>query len=538
MKHMKTVLWFLSIALCAFLVLSIFTPKTVFAAEGDTISDLALAYGTEGVQMLEESGYTVMGRPLTGDYWLGYKKGGSAVTGLVVSPGESGTVNVDGITYQRVGGLGTAGSLYITRDAAAGDAVLSLSLQSDEGFVDQPLYALKNDGTSPLRRNDGTPCNLSEGQTTYLYLLRENVFHPYISSVTVVSGTDLRAAVLAAAAAGCDYYYDPDLKTTDGRIVVIGYTRTAKETDAITCIAAGTEAPELEGVAFDAAGDVLVAGDPDYRLYETRDPSVGNPIVRLTGSAVPVRASDVMNKWAEKTFVKFNTSAASVNLVKNEALYQEYLKDSSQLTNVPVLIPSEGENIVTPLAYTCKAEGMPAEIFPETEETEESESESEDESEDESDDESGSESEEESDTEADIESSTASEAESATETDTESSDTETETETDTESSTETDIESTTESDTGSGTEIDIDSDTERITESAEELDTLDYLEEKAEKIADDSAPDAITASVFGAGTLTGVICVLIFIALDIAGGFLVVAIRNRKQRGKEEHDEN
>ena len=91
---------------------------------------------------------------------------------------------------------------------------------------------------------------------------------------------------------------------------------------------------------------------------------MGNPIIGLTGSAVPVRSSDVMNKWAEKIFVRFNTSAASVNQVKSESLYQRFLKNSSALTNVPVLIPSAEESSVTPLAYVCAAEGQPEDLFP------------------------------------------------------------------------------------------------------------------------------------------------------------------------------
>ena len=170
MKSVKTAVRLLSLALCAILAASVFSAAAVFAADGEAFSDIALAYGADGVQTLEGDGYTVMGRPLTGDVWLGYKKGGDAVTGLLVSSAGTETVTAEGIVFQRVGNIGGAGSLYMTRDAAAGDAVISLSLQSDEGLVDQPLYALKNDGTSPLRRDDGSPCDLGDGQTAYLFI--------------------------------------------------------------------------------------------------------------------------------------------------------------------------------------------------------------------------------------------------------------------------------------------------------------------------------------------------------------------------------
>lgn len=360
---MNRILRLFSAVLCAAIVLCVLAPVTVFAG-GGAISEIALAYGDEGLKTLEENGYTVMGRPLTGDVWLGYKRGGAPVTGLVVSNDSGDVVTVNGISYQRAGSLGGAGSLYLTRDEGAGTAVLSLSLQSKTEYVDQPFLALKNDGTVPMLRAGGGPCDLGTGQTAYLFLLRENVFRPYIKSVTAVSGDDLRAAVNAAAAAGCDRYYDPGLKSDDGKTVVIGYVRTANESEAITCLAAGAESPDVRGLTFDPAGDTLIAGDVPYRLFQTHDPSAGNPIIDLTGSAVPVRSSDVMNKWAEKVFVRFNTSASSVEQVKSEELYRRFLSDGGALTNIPVLIPSLSENNATPLAYVCRAEGQPETAFP------------------------------------------------------------------------------------------------------------------------------------------------------------------------------
>lgn len=364
MKRKNKLLRIFSLVLCVMMLICIIAPAEVSAADGDSVSDLALAQGEEGVKTLEDNGYTVMGRPLTGDYRLGYKKGGSAVTGLVVSYDNSDTVNVNGIVYQRVGSLGETGNLYLTRDASAGAAVLSFGLQSSEEYADKPFYALRNDGTVPMLRDSGEPCNLGSDGTAYLFLLKDNVFRPYIKSVTAVAGDGLRSAIGAAAAAGCERYYDPGLRTEDGKTVVIGYTRTTEESEAITCIAAGAEAPALDTVAFEPAGEVLIAGETPYRLFQTRDRTAGNPVLDLTGSAVPVRSSDRVNKWAEKVFVKFNTSASSVNQVKSDNTYKSFLKDGDALTNVPVLIPSAEDNIVTPLAYVCSAEGQPENIFP------------------------------------------------------------------------------------------------------------------------------------------------------------------------------
>ena len=497
---MKTAFRLLSLALIAVIAVSSFAWAGVFAAQSEAISDLALAYGAQGVQTLEEAGYAVMGRPVSPDVWLGLKKGGDAVTGLVVSYSQSESVTADGVDYLRVGSLGDAGSLYLTRDSAAGDAVISLNLQSDEGLVDQPLYALRNDGASPLRRDDGTPCDLGADNTAYLFILRENVFRPFISGVTAVCGDDLRSSIAAAASAGCEYYYDPGLRSQDGQTVVIGYTRTANEADAITCLAAGTDAPEAGDVLFESAGDALFAGDEAFRLYQTKDRAVGNPIVALTGSAVPVRASDVMNKWTEKTFVKFNTSAASVNQVKGEALYQQYLADDSALTHVPVLDVS-ADLAETPLAYTCRADALPEVVFTAVGET-----------------------------------ATATDAETAIDTETATdADTSTDAETATDADAATDAETATDADAATDTDAAIG--TEAVT--GDGFDPEGYLEDEAEKIANDGEDDYISASVFSDGTTSGVITVIVLAVLGAAIGFALFAAKNRKNRKKEERaDEN
>ena len=148
MKNMNTPLRLLSLLLCVMTLLCVFAPAAVFAADNAPISELALSQGDEGMMTLEKNGYTVMGRPLTGDYWLGYKRGGSAVTGLVVSSDNSNSVTVNGIAYQRVGSLGGAGSLYLTRDAGAGSAVLSVHLQSSAEYADQPFLPSTTDAVS------------------------------------------------------------------------------------------------------------------------------------------------------------------------------------------------------------------------------------------------------------------------------------------------------------------------------------------------------------------------------------------------------
>ena len=275
-----------------------------------------------------------------------------------------------------------------------------------------------------------------------MYIMRENVFRPYIASAAAVFGSDLSAAVRAAAAAGCEYYYDPGVKTNGGETVVIGYSRTANESEAVTRIIAAENAPDNAG--YESAGEIKTEKQ-SFSLYVTRNGGAGNPVLGFTGPTVPVRASDVMNKWAEKTFVRFNSSAYSINLIKNDELYIKFQKDESPLTNVAVTFAAPDGATFSPFAYICKAAGLPGY--------------------------------------------------SPAQTDTQTKDTE------------------------------------------DGFDPEGYLTDTAEKIADDKAPDYITASVFGGGTVYGVI-IAAAAALGAACGVILFAVKNKKRKAEEQNDEN
>ena len=337
-------------------VVAIAIATTAAAQSGGTvargkeyISELAVAVGSDGVERLEKDGFTVMGRPLCdgSEAYVAYKKGGTPITGIAATAGNGGLA-VNGVGYNLVGDVdlctGVKGQtyLYATNDGSSGPGVLSLAVESSQGTVDDAPLALRNDGTSPLRDETGRPVDFGNGAPAYVFVLREGVVRPYVSDLRAVSGADLREAVLEAAAASFDYYYDPGLKTPEGRYVVIGYNRTADANAAITCVTARPveeQAFQKGGVTFERKGDVVLAETMPYVLFATRDHAAGNPILDFTGSGVPVRTTDVLGKWTERTFVKF-ASAASAQEAKAEPLYNDLIKDKNGLANVAVLMPS------------------------------------------------------------------------------------------------------------------------------------------------------------------------------------------------------
>lgn len=326
-------------------------PTRAYAAPGgECISELAIGVGQDGVAQLERDGYTVMSRPICqgGEAYLGYKYGGSPVTGITIGGGNGG-LSSNGVTYDLVAdvdvcaGVKGASYVYATHDAAAGTGIVSVSLVEGGGHVDDASFAIRNDGLVPARDDAGHVADLGVDAPTYLLLLRKEVCRPYIRDARPVSGPDLRGAVLVAANEGFNCYYDTGLTTTEGAYVVIGYNRTQNADEALTCITArpaGEDSYQVANVAFERMGDVLLAGDSPYRLFCTRDKAAGNPIIDLTGSGVPARATDVMGKWVQRTFAKF-VSALAANEVKGEELYGRLLASKDELANVAVVMAGQ-----------------------------------------------------------------------------------------------------------------------------------------------------------------------------------------------------
>ena len=358
-------------------IISLSVPLSGTAAVAGAITDIALSYGSDAPAALEKQGMSPLLRPLCGSgesaVCLGCERGGSApVTGLVLSRKKADSLTVGGITYSLVSQTSVTQDeqtyLYLTRDASAGAPLTAITLTGGSGYEDKPLYALSNDGTVPLRFDDGAVADFGDSNSIYLNMLYQNVCRPYIRSIFLTFGADKRAAVENAAAQGCEYYYDGGLTDAEGKISVVGFVRTADEAGALRSIVAvpvseGTPDASLtiSGADYHLVSETAVGTENPCLLYASNDAAAGNPIVNLTSSAIPARSTDVLGKMCEKLFVKTASPLASYQ-AKSESLYRELVNSREPLANVPVVIKDGEDSIATPLAYTCLADGLSADL--------------------------------------------------------------------------------------------------------------------------------------------------------------------------------
>ena len=347
----------------------------LFAADGFCVIRVHAAQGAvTSVSLTQDAqsvaGETVLASPLcrtdSEQILLSYTAGeGAPVTGLVVGYQNKESVKVNGAVYRRASdadlhcGSGTPAFLYYTTDKNVGSPIQSFYLKRDAGMAYDPLFALQNDGSEPLRDVSGAVCSTDPEETTYLYILRAGLCRPYIGSILPASGATTQAAVLAAADAGCDYYYDSGLTDANGDPMVIGCTRTAEESAAlraITVLNGDGKKVTVKGIAYEPAGGARLGGKAAGSVFVSRDAAAGKPILALTGSAVPVRSTDVLGKWTEKTFTKTGSPAAAA-IAQGETLYRELSRSKDVLTNVPVV---SVDGAKTALAYKCVLAGVPA----------------------------------------------------------------------------------------------------------------------------------------------------------------------------------
>ncbi len=218
------------------------------AAKKAYISEITIAAGEDALTTLESKGYSVLFQGMNlvtsngTTVYLGYKKGTTAITDLVVSTQQSSTITYGNISYKSVSSIslneGTDGTpiyLYYTNDSAAGGKITSLDTVS--GFTEQDeVVSLRNDGSSPVRMNDGTLANLDkgiDGNELYLLMYRSSEIKQYISNACVVTGSTKAEAINSAASKGCDYYLDKDM-SSGNTVTYIAFQRTPNKNDAIT----------------------------------------------------------------------------------------------------------------------------------------------------------------------------------------------------------------------------------------------------------------------------------------------------------------
>lgn len=218
------------------------------AAKPLYISELVVISGKEKVSEFEKKGYNILFQRMNlvtdedSVVYLAYKKGGTAITDMVVSESKAKTLTLESVTYNLVSEIslneGTEGTpiyLYCTKDEKAGKGISLIDTVS--GFSDRDeIIPLLNDGSSPVRTSDGRLANLDQGiNNCQLYLVKysgEDV-RPYISDLRIVSGKSKREAVVAAANSGCDFYLDNNLSESDS-FSVVAYQRTSDKNEAVT----------------------------------------------------------------------------------------------------------------------------------------------------------------------------------------------------------------------------------------------------------------------------------------------------------------
>lgn len=248
-------------------------------AKTSYISDITIAVGAEGRSSLESSGYSVLfqGMNMVSDddsaVFLGYKTGSDAITDIVVSTQQSNSITCNGCTYRLASSIslnrGTGGTslyLYYTKDSSAGGKITSLDTVS--GFSDtDEVVSLRNDGSAPVRMNDGTLANLDKGVTNseiYLLMYRSASVKQYISNVCLVTGSTKSAAINQAASQGCDYYLDKDIGGSSST-AYIAYQRTSDKSKAITGFAINDSVVQIEN---DGQSGALLLDITDGRLFD------------------------------------------------------------------------------------------------------------------------------------------------------------------------------------------------------------------------------------------------------------------------------
>ena len=381
-------------------------------AAGAYISDVELAVGDEARYDWEDKGYTTLpqclnlveqnekkGYNLEGKarIYLTYQTAtdeNKAVTDLIIANRAEKTMKHQGITYTLLSDTslneGVDGEniyLYYTKDKKAGDPIVDFdfSAYQKNSSADFSGYALNGDGAAPVRTTEGAAANLDEGRDgieLYLFLIRDNLYRPYIREVHVASAASKRAAVKKIAALGCDYYVTSDLNSGDGTYVLLGYQRTSEKKEAITGLMGSKEKkPKLQegGVTYTMAEDVALRGKVgkeetvSYYLYSTKEESAGNPVIDFAVDSEEKEKKVIYGEWVSAYF------GGKSGMVKvytmQEKAYQEALEDQTEFIKQSIMVLNKGEQIPVNLAVLQSDKPLSEDLQKEKEEKEEKEEE-------------------------------------------------------------------------------------------------------------------------------------------------------------------
>ncbi len=274
----------------------------VKAEGGSYITQITLAEGSLATLTLEESGYQTVEQSLNpsggAEVHLGFQTGGEgdAIRDILVSASGSGSLTVDGCSYQKVSDIslnsGAAGGgqrfLYVSRDEKAGEPIRGISFfakKTKDGFSSEgPVLA--SDGSEVVTTDKHKVANLDEGVSgseLYLRMYKGNLYRPYVENVVVAEADSEEDAILELAGKRCTYFVNYNIG--EDKSVMVGYTRTDDEEKALRALVAigGKESETLtiKDVPYTPVDGGRVKADKTYSFYMTTDERAGEPIVDL-----------------------------------------------------------------------------------------------------------------------------------------------------------------------------------------------------------------------------------------------------------------
>lgn len=347
-------------------------PTRALAAES-YVSELAVASGKDAVGKLEADGFSVIYQNFNlspdakEDVYVGYKLGGTPITGIAADFGCSDSITANGAEYRLVSNInlnagtdGPAVYLYCTRDTQAGTGITALSTISRDRINSDEICPLAGDGSEPVRFVNGEPADFEEGVSgseLYVTMIRDELCRPYIKSIRTATGIDRTDALFDAVRQGCYYFTDEPISTVDGMVTYLCYERTADSSEALTGVAASYDPYKLSvgGVAYDKAGDVADDETP-YYLYTTRDETVGNPLTDITAGRW-MGDEFTLGDWASSYFVSPRSSAMAQ--IRTEPLYAELIEDEEPYTQLDVVLYDGGKAAMTTPLVVVEAADMP-----------------------------------------------------------------------------------------------------------------------------------------------------------------------------------
>ena len=251
-----------------FSLFSMVIPENSYADEKMFISDITIENGTNGDDSLIKNGYSVIYPAFKDDkdkdFWIGFKKTSDrneALTDIQVNSETS----LEGIKNT---GKSPIISLYFN----------SSNVEDSKKFED--VMPIPNNGSFPISSQNGIPTiyNTVNGKG-YLCLIREEVWKNYISEIIVIKEKNKKEAINRLCQRGCEYYIDNDFSNDNSSSIIIGYSKTNDEKEAIKDIIGLSNTISIPSGYNEVAEDSnTISGK---KLLVTKDDKYGNPITDI-----------------------------------------------------------------------------------------------------------------------------------------------------------------------------------------------------------------------------------------------------------------